>query len=44
MIGKTLSRYGLTSLLGKGGMREVYRVHDTKLERDAATARGCGKV
>jgi eukaryotic-like serine/threonine-protein kinase len=36
MIGKTHGCYEITSLLGKGGMGEVYRARDTKLNRDVA--------
>jgi serine/threonine protein kinase len=36
MVGKTLGHYQITSQLGKGGMGEVYRAHDTKLNRDVA--------
>ena len=36
MIGRTLGRYAVTSLLGKGGMGEVYRARDASLDRDVA--------
>jgi len=36
MIGRTLGPYQVTSQLGKGGMGEVYRARDTKLNRDVA--------
>ena len=36
MIGKNLAHYEITALLGKGGMGEVYRARDTRLDRDVA--------
>src|SRR5262245_65633469 len=35
-IGKQLGSYKILSLLGAGGMGEVYRARDPKLERDVA--------
>src|SRR5262245_48078855 len=35
-IGQQLGSYEITSLLGKGGMGEVYRAKDNKLKRDVA--------
>ena len=34
--GTTLNQYEIVSLLGKGGMGEVYRARDLKLKRDVA--------
>jgi serine/threonine protein kinase len=36
MIGKTLGNFEITSLIGKGGMGEVYQAKDLKLGRDVA--------
>ena len=36
MIGKTLAHYKILSTLGIGGMGEVYRAQDEKLERNVA--------
>ena len=34
--GTTLGPYSVTAKIGKGGMGEVYRARDTKLDRDVA--------
>ncbi len=36
LLGKTIGHYQIISLVGKGGMGEVYRARDTKLDRAVA--------
>ena len=36
MVGTTISHYKVLEKIGQGGMGEVYRATDTKLNRDAA--------
>ena len=36
VIGKSLGHYQLISFVGKGGMGEVFRARDTRLDRDVA--------
>ena len=35
-VGSTLGPYEVLSAIGAGGMGEVYKAHDTKLDRDVA--------
>ncbi len=35
-IGSRLGHYAVTAKIGEGGMGEVYRARDTKLDRDVA--------
>ena len=35
-IGSRIGSYDVTGTLGAGGMGEVYRAHDTKLQREVA--------
>ena len=35
-VGARLGHYNVTAKIGEGGMGEVYRARDTKLDRDVA--------
>ena len=35
-VGSRLGHYDVTALIGEGGMGQVYRARDTKLDRDVA--------
>jgi serine/threonine protein kinase len=36
MVGRTLGHYAVSDLIGRGGMGEVYRAKDQKVDRDVA--------
>ena len=38
-VGSRLGPYSVTARIGEGGMGEVYRARDTKLDRDVAWLR-----
>ena len=40
-VGSRLGHYDVTALIGEGGMGEVYRARDTKLDRDVALSGSC---
>ncbi len=35
-VGSQIAHYNVTAKIGEGGMGEVYRARDTKLDRDVA--------
>ncbi len=40
-VGSQLGPYSVTAKIGEGGMGEVYRARDTKLDRDVALSSLC---
>ena len=40
-VGSRLGPYAVTAKIGEGGMGEVYRARDTKLDRDVALSSSC---
>ena len=36
IVGQTIGPYSIIAKIGEGGMGEVYRARDTKLDRDVA--------
>ena len=41
-VGTRLGLYEINATLGAGGMGEVYRARDTRLEREVAVSKGGG--
>ena len=39
-VGSRLGHYDVTALIGEGGMGQVYRARDPKLERDVGSVVG----